>query len=254
MTIRAPASSGAFCWYLDASFCAHFHKWHDGVVDVILIGRIVCWAVFGLAALILGWVCWQCCYHVTFDNATPTGWKSPRRSKQEPSSFPRGPGGRGRGFPPPAELSSQGSSLEGSCGSQAIPQTPHATLNHRGSVGLANLDSCGCCGGRRFALFMDYLSVMPSSLLLLALFWLIFAPVFYFRVFQPCWDCYDFEATVAHEVGHVLGFHHPDALWQLNLNANRSMRSCALSATTPTQWITCTSTRQRTWATRLCSR
>ena len=36
---------------------------------------------------------------------------------------------------------------------------------------------------------------MPSSLLLLALFWLIFAPVFYFRVFQPCWDCYDFEAT-----------------------------------------------------------
>ena len=204
-------------------------------------------AVFALAALILGWVCWQCCYHVTFDKATPvspftspgpihkrrahsqasgpcllsealhpystrldstrldstrldlrpssllqtgwtrfdstrldlrpssllqTGWKSPTtRSKPGPSSFPGGPGARGRGFPLPAELSSQGSSLEGSCGSQAVPQTPHASeavpqtphvaLNHRGSVGLANLDSacCGCCGGRRFALFMDYLSV-----------------------------------------------------------------------------------------------
>ena len=42
-------------------------------------------------------------------------------------------------------------------------------------------------------------------------------------VFLPCWDCYDFEATIAHEVGHVLGFHHPDTEWQLNLNAHQPM-------------------------------
>ena len=34
-------------------------------------------------------------------------------------------------------------------------------------------------------------------------------------------DCYDFEATIAHEVGHVLGFHHPDQFPDANLRAAR---------------------------------
>ena len=33
--------------------------------------------------------------------------------------------------------------------------------------------------------------------------------VFYDRIFMPCFECYDFEAAVAHETGHVLGFGHP---------------------------------------------
>ena len=56
-----------------------------------------------------------------------------------------------------------------------------------------------CCNSRRCTNLLDYISVMPTIALLFSLFWLIFAPVFYFRVFLPCWDCYDFEATVAHE-------------------------------------------------------
>eukprot|EP00966_Prymnesium_polylepis_P074367 1725910-Prymnesium_polylepis.1 len=66
---------------------------------------------------------------------------------------------------------------------------------------------------------MIYIAVMPSGTLLLALFWLIFLPIFYYRVFLPCWDCYDFEATMAHEIGHVLGFDHPDTLPAMNLYA-----------------------------------
>ena len=34
-------------------------------------------------------------------------------------------------------------------------------------------------------------------------------------------DCYDFEATIAHEVGHVLGFHPPDQFPDANLRAAR---------------------------------
>ena len=79
------------------------------------------------------------------------------------------------------------------------------------------------CGSRHCTNLVDFLSVMPTCTVILSLFFMIFIPAFYFRIFLPCWDCYDFEATIAHEVGHVLGFHHPDAEWELNLNANRSM-------------------------------
>ena len=72
-----------------------------------------------------------------------------------------------------------------------------------------------------------YLAVVPIAQFLFAIFWVLFCPLFYYRIFLPCYDCYDFEATIAHEVGHVLGFDHPDQLWELNLKANSSMASCA---------------------------
>jgi hypothetical protein len=59
--------------------------------------------------------------------------------------------------------------------------------------------------------------------LLFCVFWLIFCPVFYTQIFLPCWECYDFKATVAHEAGHILGFHHPDQKSKLNLFTNAAM-------------------------------
>ncbi|KAJ1637559.1 hypothetical protein T492DRAFT_950653 [Pavlovales sp. CCMP2436] len=42
------------------------------------------------------------------------------------------------------------------------------------------------------------------------LFLLISPPIVWFKIFIPCLTCYDFEATAAHEIGHVLGFTHTD--------------------------------------------
>ena len=50
-------------------------------------------------------------------------------------------------------------------------------------------------------------------------------PLCYTYIFRPCMDCYDFEAAVAHEIGHILGFHHPDVHPERNWNATVPMSS-----------------------------
>ena len=75
------------------------------------------------------------------------------------------------------------------------------------------------CTCHRCGPLLDYLAQMSVGWVMLALFWLCFCPIFYFRVFLPCWDCFDFESTMAHEIGHVLGFNHPNTFSGANLVA-----------------------------------
>ena len=74
----------------------------------------------------------------------------------------------------------------------------------------------GACPSGCSAL-LDYLASLSPCGLVLFLFLFMFPPIFYDRIFMPCFECYDFEAAVAHETGHVLGFGHPDVRATENL-------------------------------------
>jgi hypothetical protein len=190
MTLRAPATADEFCWYLDASFCAYFHQppWESGF-NPVEFWRVLFSMMFGVSLVFVLWVIVQAGHATLF-------------AKEGPADAAR---------------------------SSVVPAGP---VSRQTSTGISRGTSEGvdghACGSVRCTRLLEFLAVMNSQALLVALFTAIFCPTFYLRIYQPCWECYDFEATVAHEVGHVLGFHHPDQLPNLNLEANVSMASCAL--------------------------
>lgn len=109
-----------------------------------------------------------------------------------------------------------------------LPDSRRSRIRKRGGCSTG----CSAC--------LDYLSSLSPLLNVLVLFLIIFPPIFYERIFMPCWECYDFEAAMAHETGHVLGFGHPDAVPENNLAAkcritdstcNNPFADCAVMST-----------------------
>ena len=163
------------CWYLDSTFCYHFHKMNESGFDVILVMRLVVAALCVLSGIVLAQtLCKIVCkvYHGVLRKG-----KKPRRAG----------GGTTRDL-----------------------NNPMSSVHDEAPEG-------------RCTELLDYLAKLNICSMMLPLFWLIFTPIFYFRVFLPCWDCFDFEATMAHEIGHVLGFNHPDTFVGANLRATADM-------------------------------
>ena len=211
MAVRAPTAADTnddFCWYLDSTFCYTFHRWKDADVDVIMIARIVCVVLFILALAVVLWVIFQAFYAVLFQAPDEELGAPPGLAKNSSAYQAQ----RGTVFQPQLAPSKTTINLLNQVNAHHKKYTPG-----EGSELV--------CKSQRLTNLVKYVAVAPTGLLGFAIFWMIFAPVFYFRIFIPCTSCYDFEATIAHEVGHVLGFHHPDREWEMNLNANGTMNA-----------------------------
>ena len=73
----------------------------------------------------------------------------------------------------------------------------------------------------------EALEALAHPLTPLVLFFLTAPLLWFYYIYQPCFISYDFEAAVAHEIGHVLGFDHPDQYPQLNLNSTAPMSAAS---------------------------
>tara|TARA_B100000780_G_C20790334_1_gene313871 strand:- start:90 stop:461 length:372 start_codon:yes stop_codon:yes gene_type:complete len=73
----------------------------------------------------------------------------------------------------------------------------------------------------------EALEALAHPLTPLVLFFLTAPLLWFYYIYQPCFISYDFEAAVAHEIGHVLGFDHPDQFPQLNLNSTAPMSAAS---------------------------
>ena len=73
----------------------------------------------------------------------------------------------------------------------------------------------------------EALETLAHPLTPLVLFFLTAPLLWFYYIYQPCFISYDFEAAVAHEIGHVLGFDHPDQYPALNLNTTLPMSAAS---------------------------
>ena len=64
---------------------------------------------------------------------------------------------------------------------------------------------------------LDEISRTPPLCGMLIIYGLVFPLVFYIQIYLHCAECHPFEGVLAHEIGHVLGFSHPDDAPNANL-------------------------------------
>jgi len=73
----------------------------------------------------------------------------------------------------------------------------------------------------------------PLTEIRLVIFLVVLMPFLYFGIAEPCMNCYDFEASMAHEVGLVLGLAQPNVEGHLNFAATAALNAsnCGADAT-----------------------
>jgi len=165
------------CWYLDSLFCSRFHQLKEqyGAMEVLSAGKVVLWGTFAIALLNVAWVAQRLARKHTTLMHVNSG-KALEKKKQ-------------------MHHRASGHSLVDA--KEISEEMMKEMLDDVAMRGMKLLDD------------VSKISILWTSLRLLCV-WA--PPVFYTYIFLPCWECYDFEAAAAHEIGHALGLTHPDKM------------------------------------------
>lgn len=187
------------CFYLDSSFCSALRAHNDRFGNVALVGSAVTFSLWASSFLFL------------LLRTVRFAWLAARNGV----ALAR------------ARLPTTRAARAG--GAACAPRARFAWLAPRTAAALARIpreDALRACGvqavtraGAHRACGAGLLAGLSRSateasrwmaLNYVCVFFIISPPIFWYKMFLPCIECYDFEATAAHELGHVLGFSHPD--------------------------------------------
>ena len=161
------------CWYLDNTFCAPLHSLTQLEDMLLRVGLLVVW-ILGFLMLFL--------------------WLSSAMRRVYAEVQAAG-SGSGASVASHAAAAAAGSSAE-----QQLRPVRRAAR----SSGFPRVRAAASG-------FFDSLENLSGPGTTLCLLLIAAPPLMYIRIYLPCVECYDFEAAAAHEIGHLLGFHHPDA-------------------------------------------
>ena len=164
------------CWYLDNTFCVMFHSLLAAGMDATLILQVVVFFVNALG----------------FIYVRRNARRNSRRAILRVCAILRRPD------PPSQVLSLFVRFYRG-----ARNEVHDAVGSVLGDESMRRLKLKAACTGLLDTL--EHIEYVPLTLGLCAVF---VPPLFYFRIYAPCVQCYDFEAAAAHEIGHLLGFTH----------------------------------------------
>ena len=181
------------CWYLDATYCDTINKWKQsmGPTTLLVLARVLIFSIWGIVLADIVWLTIDSCRKQAKVRAKEaTEHKVPNiKALEEKVANAK----------TPAEAEKARLILN-----QAYIKAEKAQKKTMEGI-LRQVDEF-----EEWAAMMEQLARVDWVPWIFRILMLMTPILFYTMIFEPCFSCYDFQAAVTHEIGHVLGLTHPD--------------------------------------------